>query len=189
MPVENTIFPSWGIGIQIFAGTLASTQMDYYKYHYAYSQATEGSIEIPTYRIQPITSDAIRVSDSPSRPDRTTGMSDTPTHREIDARLEVISAQTDAKFERVLGEMRATNATLAGRFNTIEVKVDAAKAAAQEASNRTLTTRWQFFALMLALFGAVVGVAGLIMSNTSYITGMVQALESVRNTATPSSAP
>jgi len=98
-----------------------------------------------------------------------------PTREEIDSKLDVIAAQTDAKFERVLGEMRTANAQIIGRFDTLGVQVEATKIAAQEASSRTLATRWQFFFLVLASFAAVIAVAALVMANTDYITGLVQA--------------
>ncbi|HTX48029.1 MAG TPA: hypothetical protein VME40_01445, partial [Caulobacteraceae bacterium] len=69
----------------------------------------------------------IPASQAPSGPDRSATMPDGPTHQEyLDTKLEVITAQTDAKFERVLGEMRAANAAVIGRFDTLDVKVEAA---------------------------------------------------------------
>jgi hypothetical protein len=103
-------------------------------------------------------------------------MSDTPTREEIAANLNVISAQTDAKFERVLGEIRTLNAQVIGRFDTLGAEVAASKAASLEASSRTLATRWQVFFMVLGLFTTVIAVVALVFANTGAITGMVQAV-------------
>ncbi len=100
-------------------------------------------------------------------------MSD-PTHEGIDLKLQVLSAQTDAKFERVLGEMRTANAEIIGHFNTLGVQVDAAKKAAEEASSRTLTTRWHLTFMVIALFAASVAVAALLYEATGWVTSLVQ---------------
>lgn len=107
-------------------------------------------------------------------------MTDDPTRELIDAKLQVISAQTDAKFERVLGEMRTANAEVIGRFDTLGVQVEAAKKAAEDASSRTVATRWQVFFMVLGLFGTVVAVTALVFANTGAITGMVQAIAAAK---------
>lgn len=112
-------------------------------------------------------------------------MTDGPTREEIDAKLQVLSAQTDAKFERVLGEMRTANATInatiLGKLETFGVQVADAKKAAEDASQRTIATRWQVFFMVLGLFTAVIGVTALVLANTGAITGMVQAVAAAKH--------
>lgn len=103
-------------------------------------------------------------------------MSDTPTHREMEAKLETVGAQTDVKFERMLGELKEMNARVLGHFDTLEVKMEATKKAAEEASSRTIATRWQVFFMVLGLFTAIIGVSALVLANTDAITGMVHAV-------------
>jgi len=107
-------------------------------------------------------------------------MSD-PTREEIDAKLDVISAQTDAKFERVLGEMRTANAEIIGKLSVIGSQVESTKKAAEEASARTIATRWQVFFMVLGLFGATIAVAGLLYAATGAVTGLVQAVAAVKH--------
>ena len=54
--------------------------------------------------------------------DATSEMSEPITREELAARLEAVDARVDARFERIVGEVRAGNAELAGRIEAASAK-------------------------------------------------------------------
>jgi len=116
----------------------------------------------------------------PPKPDKRSTMSD-PTREEIAAKLDVISAQTDAKFERVLGEMRTANAEIIGQLTMLGAQVQSVKDVATEAKAAAQFTRWQIFFWVLAAFGAAIGTAALVHSNTQSVAALVQTAIAVKH--------
>jgi hypothetical protein len=123
--------------------------------------------------------DVVAASNQPFKSGTEVDMSDPVSREELTAKLDVISAQTDAKFERVLGEMRTASAQLLGRMDTLSAEVGAAKDAAVDAGQAAKQTRWQVFFMVIGALGTAVAVAALVYANTQHITGLIQAVTAV----------
>lgn len=49
-------------------------------------------------------------------------MSDPLTREEMAARLETVEARADARFKEIMGEIKASNATIAGKIDVVAAK-------------------------------------------------------------------
>ena len=112
---------------------------------------------------------------------RASPMTDGPTREEVELRLDVIAAQTDAKFERVLGEMRNANTAVIGHLNVLGTQLDAVKEIASEARSAARFTRWQVWATALTALASAVAIVALLLANTGAIASLVQTVVAVKH--------